>query len=33
MRAFFARHPLREQENADRVDAQDDEIQSCQIHV
>ena len=31
--AFLARHPLRQHENADRVDRQDGDVQSCQIHV
>jgi hypothetical protein len=33
MRALFARHPLREYKNSDRVDRQNDDVQSCQIHV
>ena len=31
--ALLARHPLRQYENSDRVDRQDGDVQSCQIHV
>ena len=33
MRAFLSRDPLREYKNSDRVDRQDDDVQSFQIHV